>query len=183
MGLLVTLITLIWLTFDNKKCRCVEEYTVGSVWWREWGQWLKEGSAWIVLKKDFPKGITFHFFTPKIIKKYLCFLFLELYVYYWRYIQRAGDTGSCCRYPGSVKQQELKWAEKGLKRANEALRVMTPEIRGTPTRLSEMSPGTPKFHAWMLFYLFGLCINLYSKNLNLDRNIVQNKWSKKIRWA
>lgn len=36
-----------------------------------------------------------------------------------RYIQRAGKIGWCSRYPSTVKQQELKWAEKGPRRSGE----------------------------------------------------------------
>ncbi|KAJ0978399.1 hypothetical protein J5N97_013873 [Dioscorea zingiberensis] len=66
-----------------------------------------------------------------------------------RYIQRAGRTGCCCRYPVSVKQQELKWAEKGPRQASDRQHgrnpvAMTPEMRPRST----MAPGTPsKFHA------------------------------------
>ena len=31
----------------------------------------------------------------------------------YRYISRAGMVGCCSGYPGTVKQAELKWAEKG----------------------------------------------------------------------
>lgn len=36
-----------------------------------------------------------------------------------RYIQRAGEVGCCMGYPSTVKQQELKWAEKGPRRTGE----------------------------------------------------------------
>ncbi|KAK6927191.1 hypothetical protein RJ641_008910 [Dillenia turbinata] len=34
-----------------------------------------------------------------------------------RYIRRAGQIGCCMRYPGTVKMQELEWAEKGPRRS------------------------------------------------------------------
>nr|GLL30882.1 uncharacterized protein LOC111377188 [Ipomoea trifida] len=37
-----------------------------------------------------------------------------------RYIQRAGQMGCCMGYPSIVKQQELKWAEKGPKRSGDS---------------------------------------------------------------
>lgn len=37
-----------------------------------------------------------------------------------RYIQRAGEVGCCySRYPSTVRQAELKWAEKGPRRNGE----------------------------------------------------------------
>ncbi|KAK3188490.1 hypothetical protein Dsin_028051 [Dipteronia sinensis] len=36
-----------------------------------------------------------------------------------RYIKRAGNVGCCSRYPSTVKQAELRWAEKGPRRSGE----------------------------------------------------------------
>ncbi|KAL0419307.1 UNVERIFIED_CONTAM: hypothetical protein Sradi_1344200 [Sesamum radiatum] len=36
-----------------------------------------------------------------------------------RYIQKAGNVGCCMGYSSTVKQQELKWAEKGPRRSGE----------------------------------------------------------------
>ncbi|KAK2644591.1 hypothetical protein Ddye_019786 [Dipteronia dyeriana] len=36
-----------------------------------------------------------------------------------RYLKRAGNVGCCSRYPSTVKQAELRWAEKGPRRSGE----------------------------------------------------------------
>ncbi|KAK0579806.1 hypothetical protein LWI29_031697 [Acer saccharum] len=36
-----------------------------------------------------------------------------------RYIKRAGNVGCCSRYPSTVKQAELRWAEKGPRKSGE----------------------------------------------------------------
>ncbi|XP_058073278.1 uncharacterized protein LOC131222279 [Magnolia sinica] len=76
-----------------------------------------------------------------------------------RYIQRAGKVGCCSRYPSIVKQQELKWAEKGPRKSGErrhgrsgmVSRSASPVIPRTPTRAHVSSPpsfvmGSPFSH-------------------------------------
>ncbi|KAJ8649803.1 hypothetical protein MRB53_002826 [Persea americana] len=67
-----------------------------------------------------------------------------------RYIQRAGRFGCCARYPSIVKQQELRWAEKGPRKSGErqyigrsgvASRSRSPVMPRTPTRAH--SPSSP----------------------------------------
>lgn len=66
-----------------------------------------------------------------------------------RYIQRAGNVGCCMGYPSTVKQQELKWAEKGPRKSGEnrygqsmmVSRSRSPIRRpATPTSLSPSNP-------------------------------------------
>ncbi|KAF6143057.1 hypothetical protein GIB67_041125 [Kingdonia uniflora] len=58
-----------------------------------------------------------------------------------RYIQRAGKMGCCSRYPSIVKQQELKWAEKGPRR--NADRGYGRNGIVTPRSKSPETPRTP----------------------------------------
>ncbi|KAK4419809.1 hypothetical protein Salat_2393800 [Sesamum alatum] len=60
-----------------------------------------------------------------------------------RYIQKAGNVGCCMGYSSTVKQQELKWAEKGPRRSGEnrysnmsmmASRTRSPVVPTTPSR-------------------------------------------------
>ncbi|KAK3039891.1 hypothetical protein RJ639_028284, partial [Escallonia herrerae] len=67
-----------------------------------------------------------------------------------RYIQRAGKvgcwTGGCMRYPSTVKQQELKWAEKGPRRSDEnryGRSVMVSRSGVVSRSRSPMTPRTP----------------------------------------
>lgn len=75
-----------------------------------------------------------------------------------RYIQEAGSVGCCTGYPTLVKQQELKWAEKGPRQSGEnrygeagmvskAPRSPAPSTPGrTPARSSGMnSPYSPYY--------------------------------------
>ncbi|XP_039057092.1 uncharacterized protein LOC120200276 [Hibiscus syriacus] len=73
-----------------------------------------------------------------------------------RYIKRAGKMGCCWRYPSTVKQAELKWAEKGPRRRGERAdgrssvnmmsRARSPQ-RSTMTTTTTMSSSTPSFVA------------------------------------
>ncbi|KAF9661907.1 hypothetical protein SADUNF_Sadunf19G0117700 [Salix dunnii] len=49
-----------------------------------------------------------------------------------RYISRAGMVGCCSGYPGTVKQAELKWAEKGS-RGESIYTIMTSRSGGPMT--------------------------------------------------
>lgn len=51
-----------------------------------------------------------------IIKK---MLISNMFLSVDRYIQRAGQMGCCMGYANTVRQQELKWAEKGPRRSGE----------------------------------------------------------------
>ncbi|KAJ4719233.1 extra-large guanine nucleotide-binding protein 3-like [Melia azedarach] len=75
-----------------------------------------------------------------------------------RYIQRAGMVGCCSRYPTTVKQAELKWAEKGPRRSGERAygggrstvmsRSRSPVPLTTPTRAAHgIGNATPSFVA------------------------------------
>ncbi|PNT08386.3 hypothetical protein POPTR_013G157100v4 [Populus trichocarpa] len=58
-----------------------------------------------------------------------------------RYINRAGIVGCCSGYPSAVKQAELKWAEKGPRKAGERAfghSTMTSRSR------SPLTPRTPR---------------------------------------
>ncbi|KAG6418059.1 hypothetical protein SASPL_120258 [Salvia splendens] len=55
-----------------------------------------------------------------------------------RYIHRAGNIGWCMVYPSVVKQQELKWAERGARRSGDNMRYSN--------RRSPIPPGTPSRH-------------------------------------
>ncbi|KAG9149395.1 hypothetical protein Leryth_003365 [Lithospermum erythrorhizon] len=57
-----------------------------------------------------------------------------------RYIQKAGQMGCCMGYPNMVKQEELKWAEKGARRSGEN-RYGQSTIR--PRSPIPMTPRTP----------------------------------------
>ncbi|XP_048227094.1 uncharacterized protein LOC8281997 [Ricinus communis] len=70
-----------------------------------------------------------------------------------RYIQRAGMVGCCSRYPSTVKQAELKWAEKGPRRSGDRAyghnsmmsRSRSPvNPRTTPTR-AHVNSNPPSF--------------------------------------
>ncbi|XVF05860.1 hypothetical protein REPUB_Repub05bG0209500 [Reevesia pubescens] len=71
-----------------------------------------------------------------------------------RYIKRAGKMGCCSRYPSTVKQAELKWAEKGPRRSGERAygrsamtsRSRSPTNPRTPTRTHATSTA-PSFVA------------------------------------
>lgn len=66
--------------------------------------------------------------------------------YLYRYINRAGIVGCCSGYPGVVKQAELKWAEKGPRKAGErAFRhsTMTSRSRSPLTPRTPRTPRTP----------------------------------------
>ncbi|XWS71951.1 hypothetical protein CRYUN_Cryun03dG0182700 [Craigia yunnanensis] len=71
-----------------------------------------------------------------------------------RYIKRAGKMGCCSRYPSTVKEAELKWAEKGPRRSGERAyghgammsRSRSPANLRTPTRTHATST-TPSFIA------------------------------------
>ncbi|CAI0401710.1 unnamed protein product [Linum tenue] len=65
-----------------------------------------------------------------------------------RYIKKAGTTGCCSRYPGTMKQAELKWAEKGPRKSGEKAygqqgggghRGM--KSSGPPTPMSPLTPS------------------------------------------
>nr|GMD18794.1 Extra-large GTP-binding protein 3 [Ipomoea batatas] len=56
-----------------------------------------------------------------------------------RYIQRAGQMGCCMGYPSIVKQQELKWAEKGPKRSGDS----RPERSGAISRSRSPAQTSP----------------------------------------
>lgn len=68
----------------------------------------------------------------------------------YRYIQRAGRLGCCAGYPSKVKQEELRWAEKGPRRSGErqhgvrssgvVSRSRSPVMPRTPTRAHVSSP-------------------------------------------
>ncbi|GMJ14858.1 hypothetical protein HRI_005155000 [Hibiscus trionum] len=76
-----------------------------------------------------------------------------------RYIKRAGKMGCCWRYPSTVKQAELKWAEKGPRRSGERAdgrssvnmmsRARSPQRSPTRVRTMTMttSSSTPSFVA------------------------------------
>ncbi|KAJ0006902.1 hypothetical protein Pint_30610 [Pistacia integerrima] len=73
-----------------------------------------------------------------------------------RYIKRAGKVGCCSRYPNTVKQAELKWAEKGPRRSgdraygrstNMMSRSRSPVTPRTPTTAHIGGFGTPSFVA------------------------------------
>ncbi|KAL1558767.1 hypothetical protein AAHA92_09193 [Salvia divinorum] len=55
-----------------------------------------------------------------------------------RYIHKAGNIGWCMVYPSVVKQQELKWAERGARRSGDNMRY--------GNRRSPVPPGTPSRH-------------------------------------
>ncbi|GAA0144896.1 hypothetical protein LIER_05218 [Lithospermum erythrorhizon] len=57
-----------------------------------------------------------------------------------RYIQKAGQMGCCMGYPNTVKQEELKWAERGPRRSREK-RYGQSSIR--PRSPSPMTPRSP----------------------------------------
>lgn len=57
-----------------------------------------------------------------------------------RYIKKAGSLGCCLGYPSTVKQQELKWAEKGPRTSGETHL----HHRGTVAPTS--APPTPSAH-------------------------------------
>ncbi|XVE79891.1 hypothetical protein DITRI_Ditri14bG0093500 [Diplodiscus trichospermus] len=71
-----------------------------------------------------------------------------------RYIKRAGKMGCFSRYPSSVKQAELKWAEKGPRRSGERTyghsamisRSRSPANPRTPSKIQATST-TPSFVA------------------------------------
>ncbi|KAF9670953.1 hypothetical protein SADUNF_Sadunf13G0122700 [Salix dunnii] len=74
-----------------------------------------------------------------------------------RYIKRAGIVGCCSWYPSAVKQAELKWAEKGPRKAGErafghstmtsrSRSPLTPRTPRTPAGVS-MSQDLPSFVA------------------------------------
>nr|GMD20244.1 Extra-large GTP-binding protein 3 [Ipomoea batatas] len=56
-----------------------------------------------------------------------------------RYIQRAGQMGCCMGYPSIVKQQELKWSEKGPKRNGDS----RPERSGAISRSRSPAQTSP----------------------------------------
>nr|GMD14044.1 Extra-large GTP-binding protein 3 [Ipomoea batatas] len=56
-----------------------------------------------------------------------------------KYIQRAGQMGCCMGYPSIVKQQELKWAEKGPKRSGDS----RPERSGAISRSRSPAQTSP----------------------------------------
>ncbi|CAA3016183.1 Hypothetical predicted protein [Olea europaea subsp. europaea] len=60
-----------------------------------------------------------------------------------RYIQRAGNVGCCMGYPSKVKQQELKWAEKGPRRSGENRYGAGGRSGMVSTSRSPMTPRTP----------------------------------------
>ncbi|KAG8371577.1 hypothetical protein BUALT_Bualt13G0102400 [Buddleja alternifolia] len=68
-----------------------------------------------------------------------------------RYIKKAGSVGCCMGYPSTVKQQELKWAERGPRRSGEnayghsvmVSRTRSPRTPTTPTRAHQHSPTNP----------------------------------------
>ncbi|KAF9595749.1 hypothetical protein IFM89_003491 [Coptis chinensis] len=61
-----------------------------------------------------------------------------------RYIHRAGSIGCCAGYPSLVKQQELKWAEKGPRRSGERGGYRNGGTSGMISRSrSPMTPRTP----------------------------------------
>ncbi|XP_031122389.1 uncharacterized protein LOC116025320 [Ipomoea triloba] len=68
-----------------------------------------------------------------------------------RYIHKAGQMGWCMGYPNAVRQQELKWAEKGPNRSRENRPAQSgmlsssrsPVIRTPPHMLH--TPNTPSF--------------------------------------
>ncbi|KAL0458897.1 UNVERIFIED_CONTAM: hypothetical protein Slati_0516900 [Sesamum latifolium] len=70
-----------------------------------------------------------------------------------RYIQKAGNVGCCMGYSSTVKQQELKWAEKGPRRSGEnrynhsmmASRSRSPVAPATPSRPHSASMNPPSF--------------------------------------
>ncbi|KAK8554810.1 hypothetical protein V6N13_118491 [Hibiscus sabdariffa] len=75
-----------------------------------------------------------------------------------RYIKRAGKMGCCRRYPSTVEQAELKWAEKGPRRSGERAdgrssvnmmsRAKSPQ--GSPTKVrttATSGSNTPSFVA------------------------------------
>nr|GME16401.1 Extra-large GTP-binding protein 3 [Ipomoea batatas] len=80
-----------------------------------------------------------------------------------RYIHKAGQMGWCMGYPNAVRQQELKWAEKGPNRSREnrpaqstmlsSSRTRSPITRTSPHNTppsfvmnSPLSPYTPTHH-------------------------------------
>ncbi|KAM1602141.1 hypothetical protein ACFX1Z_028885 [Malus domestica] len=62
-----------------------------------------------------------------------------------RYIQRAGKVGCCSRYPSSVKQAELKWAEKGPRRSagNGGYGRSSMTLPRSKSPMTPMTPRTP----------------------------------------
>ncbi|KAK8601373.1 hypothetical protein V6N13_058913 [Hibiscus sabdariffa] len=75
-----------------------------------------------------------------------------------RYIKRAGKMGCCWRYPSTVMQAELKWAEKGPRRSGERAegrssvnmmsRARSPQRSPTRVRTTTTtSSSTPSFVA------------------------------------
>ncbi|XP_019178810.1 PREDICTED: uncharacterized protein LOC109173941 [Ipomoea nil] len=64
-----------------------------------------------------------------------------------RYIHKAGEMGWCMGYPNAVRQQELKWAEKGPNRSRDnrpsQSGMLSTSIRTPPPRLH--TPNTPSF--------------------------------------
>ncbi|XP_041993546.1 uncharacterized protein LOC121744162 [Salvia splendens] len=57
-----------------------------------------------------------------------------------RYIHRAGNIGWCMVYPSVMKQQELKWAERGPRRSGDNMRRRSPVPSGTPSRHHTSNP-------------------------------------------
>ncbi|XP_075521261.1 uncharacterized protein LOC142554477 [Primulina tabacum] len=66
-----------------------------------------------------------------------------------RYIKEAGKTGCCMGYPSLVKQQELKWAERGPPRSGEnryARSAMVSRSRSPVTPRTPNRPHSPTNH-------------------------------------
>ncbi|KAI3450237.1 hypothetical protein Pfo_006902 [Paulownia fortunei] len=64
-----------------------------------------------------------------------------------RYIQKAGNVGCCMGYPSTVKQQELKWAEKGPRRSGENKYGNSVMVSRSRSPISPATPTRPHTHS------------------------------------
>ncbi|KAL1541032.1 hypothetical protein AAHA92_25302 [Salvia divinorum] len=60
-----------------------------------------------------------------------------------RYINKAGNVGCCLGYPSTVKQQELEWAEKGLRTRGDATHCHRPTVAPSSHYHTPNPPSSP----------------------------------------